>query len=81
MSPRAILIDGYDFFFYSREENRKHIHIEKGDNEAKIWLEPIIEVAYNHGFTTKEIGFILQTIKEYEQVINDKWNTHFSGKK
>lgn len=31
MSPRAILINGFDFFFYSMEETRRHIHVEKGE--------------------------------------------------
>lgn len=77
MSPRAILINGFDFFFYSMEEARKHIHVEKGENVAKIWLEPTIEIAYNHGFTSREIKFIIQTIIEHERVIKDKWNNHF----
>lgn len=74
MSPRALLIDGYDYFFYSREEKRKHIHVEKGDKEAKFWMEPRIEIAYNLGFTTKEI---LKTIIQYERIINKKWDSHF----
>ena len=77
MSPRAILINGFDFFFYSMEEERKHIHVEKGENVAEIWLEPTIEIAYNHGFTSREIKFIIQTIIEHERVIKDKWNNHF----
>ena len=81
MSPRVLLIDGYDFFFYSREENRMHVHVEKGENEAKVWLEPTIELAYSHGFTTKEIKLIHQTVEMYEQIINDKWNSHFCNKK
>ena len=43
MSPRVLLIDGFDFFFYSKEETRRHIHIEKGEKNAKIWLEPDVE--------------------------------------
>lgn len=71
MSPRALLIDGYDYFFYSREEKRKHIHVEKGDKEAKFWMEPRIEITYNLGFTTKEIKEILKTIIQYERIINE----------
>lgn len=77
MSPRAILINGFDFFFYSMEEARRHIHVEKGENVAKFWLEPIIEIAYNYGFNSREIKFIIQTVTENEREINDKWNSHF----
>ena len=67
----------YDFFFYSKEENRKHIHVEKGDHEAKVWLEPMIEVAYNYGFSSREIKFILQIIERYEREIHERWSKHF----
>ena len=78
MSPRALMINGFDFFFYSMEEDRMHIHVEKGDNDAKFWLEPNIELVYNHGFTSKEIKIITKHIEEYERTIKDKWNYHFS---
>lgn len=48
MSPRALLIDGFDFFFYSKEEDRMHIHVEKGECDAKFWIEPSVELVYNH---------------------------------
>ena len=79
MSPRALWINGFDFFFYSLEEQRKHIHVERNEKYAKVWLEPHIELAYNNGFTSKEVKFILETIIEYERVINDKWDKHFGG--
>lgn len=78
MSPRALIIDGFDFFFYSMEEDRMHVHVEKGENDAKFWLEPSIELAYNHGFTSKEIKVITKHIEEYERTIRDKWNYHFN---
>ena len=78
MSPRALLIDGYDFYFFSSEEKRIHLHIEKGDCEAKVWLEPNIELAENYGFSSKEIKFILKTIEENERKIRNKWNDHFN---
>lgn len=43
MSPRALLIDGFDFFFYSKEEDRMHIHVEKGECDAKFWIEPSVD--------------------------------------
>ncbi len=74
------MINGYDFFFYSMEEERRHIHIEKGEHEAKFWLEPSVEMAYNYGFNSKEIKLITQIIEEHEREFNEKWNNHFSKK-
>jgi len=36
------------FFFFSREEERVHVHVAGGD-EGKIWIDPAIEVARVHG--------------------------------
>ena len=40
-------------------------HVVKGDCEAKFWLEPIIELAYNYGFNNKELKKITQIITIY----------------
>ena len=33
------------FFFFSREEERLHIHVQSANGEAKYWLDPGIELA------------------------------------
>ncbi len=45
MSPTVFREKGHRFFFFSREEDRMHVHILSGDGEAKFWLEPEIELA------------------------------------
>jgi len=40
--PTVLNIDGYRFFFYSRENGEPpHIHVEYGDKLAKYWLDPL----------------------------------------
>lgn len=39
---------GYRFYFYSNEGSPReplHVHVEKGESEAKIWIEPAVAVA------------------------------------
>jgi hypothetical protein len=50
MSPTVFREKGYRFFFFSREESRMHVHIVSGDDEAKFWPEPDLELAKNHGY-------------------------------
>jgi hypothetical protein len=38
----------YRFFFFSREESRRHVHVVSNDGEAKFWLEPDLELARNY---------------------------------
>ena len=37
--PTVLLVEGFRFFFYSREEERMHIHVEYQGRVAKIWLD------------------------------------------
>ena len=53
--PTILKINGYRFFFFSREELRKHIHIQCQNGEAKFWLEPQVELAKNYKLSRKEL--------------------------
>jgi hypothetical protein len=51
MAPTVFRQGAFRFFFFSREEPRKHIHVSHTDGEAKFWLEPKIELAMNQGLS------------------------------
>ncbi|MCF8412827.1 MAG: DUF4160 domain-containing protein [Melioribacteraceae bacterium] len=48
MSPTVFRYKQFRFFFFSREENRKHIHVYCSEGEAKVWIEPKVELARNY---------------------------------
>ncbi|MDE5776189.1 MAG: DUF4160 domain-containing protein [Treponemataceae bacterium] len=74
----TVFIDGrYRFYFFSREENRRHVHVSSSDGEAKIWLEPEIEVARVVNLSAQEVSKILKIIGDRQEEINDFWNRHF----
>lgn len=79
MSPTVFRFKGYRFFFFSREEERMHVHIESGNGEAKFWLEPSISLAQNYGFSDKELKEITMIIEERADEIRKSWETHFSS--
>ncbi|WP_082863612.1 DUF4160 domain-containing protein [Thermodesulfatator autotrophicus] len=45
MSQTVLKIKGYRFFFFSREEPRKHVHVHCANGEAKFWLEEEVALA------------------------------------
>ncbi len=79
MSPTVFREGNYRFFFFSREESRKHIHVYSEDGEAKFWIEPIISLAKYTGYNSKQLMAIQKLIKEPENEIRDAWNKHFSN--
>jgi len=79
LSPTVLRKDGYRLYFFSREEARVLIHAYCGEGEAKFWLEPKVELAYNHNLNRKQLGAIEAIIDEHYQEIVDAWRDHFGN--
>jgi hypothetical protein len=48
--PTILRIEGFRFFFYSDERQEPaHIHVRRGEDEAKFWLAPV-PLSWNDGF-------------------------------
>ena len=69
MSPTIFRERGLRFYFFSREEARIHVHVLGADGQAKVCLEPSIEVAYNHRLRVTTVGIALALIREREHDI------------
>ena len=76
MSPKLRKEDGFVFKIYSNEEERMHVHVVKAENEAKFWLEPVIELADNFGFNNKEIKKITKMVETYGNEFKQQFAAH-----
>jgi len=54
--PTVLTLLGMRFFYWSREHQPIHIHVKKGDAEARFALEPEIELITNMGFKPHELA-------------------------
>lgn len=79
MSPTVFFHKKYRFFFNSREETRKHIHVATSDGTAKFWIEPIVSLADFHNMSARELNEIMKLVEEQKNEINNAWNKHFAG--
>ncbi|MGN1245515.1 MAG: DUF4160 domain-containing protein, partial [Muribaculaceae bacterium] len=61
--PTIFIIFGYRFYFWSNEHNPIHVHVEKGDCEAKYHINPL-ELVENYGFKCNELKMIESIIEE-----------------
>lgn len=75
--PTVFRIGKYRFFFNSREETRRHIHIESPDGTVKFWLEPLVSLNVFYGIKESELGEIENIVKEKQHDFIDEWNKHF----
>jgi hypothetical protein len=77
MSPTVFKKGSYRFYFFSKEENRVHVHVIAPDGEAKFWLEPIISLERYTGFSAKKLHYLQKTIERHKNEILEKWEEHF----
>lgn len=82
MSPKVLEADGLIFWFHSYDalhENRASVHVGKGTqddvNDAKIWLEPELEVhRAGRNLKPKELRKALRVIEENRAFLLEEWH-------
>jgi hypothetical protein len=79
MSPTVFRDGPFRFFFFSREEDRLHIHVQSPEGEAKYWIEPKIDLARNYGLSAQDLRRVEQLIEEHEEEIRNAWSDHFGS--
>lgn len=75
--PRITGIPGpYHLFFVSFDcAEPPHVHVVRENSEAKIWLESL-SVAYNFGFTPRELRRIITLVRVHLPRIRKAWHDH-----
>lgn len=79
--PTVLRIEGFRFFFYSREGTEPpHVHVEKGDGEAKFWLRPV-SLDWSSGLKVQELSRAETIVVENRDRLEAKWREHFGKAK
>ena len=76
MSPVFRRESEYTFKIYSNEEERMHIHVLYGGDEAKYWLEPRVELAKNTGIPEHKLSEIKKIVEEYADSFKEQFSQH-----
>ncbi|HVQ09602.1 MAG TPA: DUF4160 domain-containing protein [Allosphingosinicella sp.] len=79
--PLVFRWNGYRFHFFSNEGDPPkpvHIHVFKDGIDAKFWLHPEVNVAYNKGFDARTLSKLSQIVEERSNEIERAWDEHFS---
>ncbi len=75
--PTMLWIEGFRFFFYSSERQEPlHVHLEKGDGEAKLWLQPV-RLVYSYRLTPAEQRRVRELTFQHQAAFVEPWNEHF----
>jgi hypothetical protein len=75
--PTVLQIGPFRFFFYSSDGNEpEHIHVERDDNVAKFWLDPV-RLERSGGFNRAQLRIIHDMVIEHRAELLEAWRDYF----
>ncbi len=77
--PTVLRSGPYRFYFFSHEPNEPpHVHVDRDEDSAKFWLEPI-SLARNLGFSGHELRTIERIAQDNQPLLLEAWNGWFGN--
>lgn len=75
--PTALRTGPYRFFFYAADRDEPaHVHVERDDNVAKFWLDPV-RFQSSGGFSRTEVGRVQKLVEGHRETLLRCWNEYF----
>lgn len=75
--PTILMAGPYRMYFYSHEPNEPpHIHVDRDDQSAKLWLEPVA-LAVNLGFGPAALRRVQRLVAENRALLLENWYERF----
>lgn len=75
--PTVLRTGPYRFFFYAGDRDEPpHVHVEREDNIAKFWLDPI-RLQSSGGFSRAEMGRIQKLVSVHQRELLEAWHEYF----
>lgn len=75
--PTVLTLLGMRFYYWAREHEPIHVHVKKGDAEARFDLVPEIELTVNMGFKPHELAIAEEVLKENREYMIEHWKLFF----
>lgn len=76
--PTVLRSGPYRFFFYSSDgEEPPHVHVQRGQAEAKFWLDPL-RLGRSVGYRPSELRRIGSIIDANRPQLLEAWDEFFS---
>lgn len=73
--PTTLRVGPYRFYFYSYDcRERRHMHVDRERFSAKLWLDPDVAPADDHGFGRQELRSIERIARANLEVLRHEWD-------
>jgi hypothetical protein len=70
---------GCRFFYSGDRPEPPHVHVERGEHEAKFWRAPI-SLAQNVGYDPRELRSLEALVREHQEQLLNAWHLYFYGR-
>src|SRR5687768_18041789 len=75
--PTVLRRGPYRFFFFSSDRAEPpHVHVERDENLAKFWLEPV-RLHKSGGFRGAELNRVAALVGEHQALLLEAWREYF----
>ncbi len=77
--PTVLRSGPYRLFFYSGDRDEPpHVHVERDDSVAKVWLDPV-RIERTVGFRAAELRRIERIVADNQSKLMEAWNDYFES--
>ena len=77
--PTVLRQGPYRLFFYASDRDEpRHVHVEREDNMAKFWLEPV-RLQESGGFRGSELRRIESMVEQHSVELVRAWDDFFGA--
>ena len=80
MTPTLLREGPYRIYIYSYDcQEPCHVHIDRENKSAKFWLDPVVTLAVNYGYSRAELRKIERLLSEYADLLRELWDEFCGG--
>ena len=76
--PTLFTVFGFRFLFYSNYHEPIHVHVIKGNSEARFQVQPDVKLLDNKGLKPAELKLAESLVEENKEMIVERWNVFFA---
>ena len=78
--PTVLRIGPYRFFFYAGDRDEpQHVHVERDDNLAKFWLDPV-RLQTSGRFSRSDLSRIQSLVEDNREMLVRSWDEYFNDR-
>ena len=77
--PTLFSENGLRFYFFTRDHEPIHVHVQNADGKAKFEIENGIKLIFNTGINTKDLKIAERLVEKHKDFFMAEWDKVFNN--